>query len=367
MKKILALILAVVIAASLVGCSFDLTDYLASITYTEAPELPTEAPSTPEPTEEPTPEPTEEPTPEPTEYIEPLPSGVPEDISELARTYVFAARDIMDEAIAHIEANPIEGSPNTHPFVGQNRFNSLLTNELALYERLLVSATTFEEYAFTVRSEESLGRVMDALFIDHPEIEIYFDIENTGTAGSFRTVFFDPEARYFGQTEDMEALKEKTEAFTVVTEYIASRVPSEFSAIDKYRVLAYYLTANTKYAHIENEEIPHYAMNAYGAIMNGWSICQGYALGFEYLCRAANLDCRRLTNGRSDDSLHYWDVVSINEGTYFVDVTWADGSSNSDYTDENWFTWFMFPADNDHVANDGTTTTGAEIDKSGWK
>ncbi len=68
MKRILAIMLAIVLLLSLTACiGKKITQsFVEALEPTSAPtEAPTEAP-TPEPTEEPTPEPTEEPTPEPT-------------------------------------------------------------------------------------------------------------------------------------------------------------------------------------------------------------------------------------------------------------------------------------------------------------
>lgn len=400
MKRIAAILLVSVMLVAARSCTFpNMTDYLASITYTEAPsEQPTEAA-----TEAPasfTPEPTAEPTLEPTARPNDLPEGVPEDIGDHARECVLRAKTIMDEVIGYITANPIAAEGNTVEFTGRNMYRTLSGEGLVLYERLLICARDFKSYRAKC-SAELMAEVKEALFTDHPELETYFDVEveegetgrdsgdngngggsNTGrdsgkTSGggsgggteetaSFRTVFFLPEGRNFAPADNKEEVMAQVEALDVVSRYVVSRIPEDFSAIDKYRALAYYISLNSKYAHVENEEIPRYAMTAYGAIVNGWSICQGYTIGFEYLCRVAGLDCRRVTNGMTDDTMHFWDVVTLENGSYYVDVTWADGSVQN-YYDPGFLTWFMFTADDQHVANDGTTTTGEALDRSGWR
>lgn len=388
MKKIvvLALVLALTVCTAQ-GCRFpDITDYLASITYTDAPSddpsqgatpVPTEAP-TEAPTETPEAAPTQKPTPEP----EPLPEGVSSDIGAYARECVIRASGIMDEVVDYISRNPIPGSTETVPFTGTNRFRELSYEGLMLYERLLTCAKEFRSYRSNC-SNELMSQVLDALYADHPELEVYFAVEReeggnrgddnsgkdgmgTGEDGAYRSVFFLPEGRYYAPTTDKETVMAQVEAFDVVSRYIAYRIPKTFSAIDQYRCIAYYISINSKYAHVENEEIPRYATNAYGAVINGWSICQGYTIGFEYLCRVAGLDCRRVRNAFNDENMHFWDVVTVGNNTYYVDVTWADGSV-SNYYDPVWFDWFMFVADQNHVSNDGTATTGPALDKSGWR
>ena len=381
MKKLAAIILISAMLLGLSACTFpDITDYLASITYTEAPTAAPFDSSKTRNTSEPTAEPTPEPTPVPTEDPYPLPDGAAEGLGEYARRRVYEASLIMDEVVGHISANPIAGGSETSPFVGANRYRELSQEGLVLYERLLSCAKSFIQYR-TICAASLMEAVTEALFIDHPELEIYFAVQGTegdsrtsyggqepdpNRSVSYSTIFFEPEGRYFGPADDMDKVREQVEAFEAVGSYIASRIPESFSAIDKYRCIASYIDANSSYAYIENEEIPRYAMTAYGAVINGWSICQGYTLGFEYLCRAANLDCRRLTNGLTDNSMHYWDEITLPEGTYYVDVTWSDGSSET-YSDQSWFDWFVFPADDQHVANDGTTTTGEAFVKTDWK
>lgn len=400
MKKIAVLLLAVMMVFTSFGCRFpDITDYLESIIVTDEPvNEPTPTPISSSRDDGRTPAPTVEPTAAPTPR--PVPDGVPQDISDYAYEAVIKAERAMNEAVDYVNAHRISGSPETEPFTGVNLFRNLSHTETMIYENLLVSAKNFTDYSFSVADEDTLGRIRNALLTDHPELEIYFDVEvidnqgSDGSAGSSdggrssggrdsggrdsggsddrtgsgikaKAVFFDPDSRYYGPTNDIEALKDKVEAFNTVVDYVVSRIPSDFSAIDKYRVLAIYESINTQYLMMENEEIPRYTMNAFGSIVNGYSICQGYTIGFEYLCRAANLDCRRLTNGKTDDNMHYWDIVTVEGETYFVDVTWSD-TSVSYYTDEGWKVWFMFTSDEHHIASDGTVTTGIEFDKTGW-
>lgn len=369
MKKYVALLLIAALVIPAVGCRyFDITDYLASITYTAAPTQ--QADITPEPTE---PDETPEPTVAPTR--DPYP-GIPEEYRELgdfAKTCLMNAMGRIDEVISYISASPIRYESPAQPFVGQNKYKELAPHELAIYENLLASAKSFSPVTFDYPDEEVIARISEALFIDHPEIEIYFAVEKAAaedetdqqTVTSYKTVFFLPEGRYLEQAEDMEEVKAQAEAFEAVASFVVSRIPDDFSTIDKYRALAYYISLNTSYLHMENEETPPYAMNAYGAIVNGHSICQGYTLGFEYLCRVANLACRRVTNGHTDETMHFWDEVTLLGGTYYVDVTWSDGTAVN-YRDVDWFRWFMFVSDSEHVSNDETSTTGPDLNKTGW-
>lgn len=327
------------------------------------PAAPTEAPTaTPSealtaiPTEAPTAIPTEAPTAIPTEAPTAGPYGLPEGTSDFIVTKVGAAALIMDSAVDFVLRSPLGVESSSHPYVPADKRAELSEKAKAAYDRMLAAADAFE--ALTVEGGDEVGDALAALFIDRPDIEIYFTMERDG--GEWHSVFFEPETRYFAPAEDMERVKEQVEAFRAVVRYVVGRIPEDISAIDKYRLLACYISERTTYAHVLGE-LPRYAVTAYGALVQGRSICQGYAIGFEYLCREANLACRRVTNGYTDDNMHFWDIVDLDCGTYFVDVTWCDGYVG--YKDPDWLKWFMFVYQDDyyHVPDDGTVTTGAEL------
>lgn len=287
-----------------------------------------------------------------------------------AQMRIDRARELMDLIIPFIQAHPIPVYSSSHEYVFPDKRSELAPAEAELYDAMKRSAEGFESAEFTCTEQEK-DRALAALFVDEPVTETYFTVRRDGSR--WRSVFFDPEVYPFAPAEDIGLVREKAAAFTAVGEYVASRLPQEFSALDKYRALAYYIILNTEYLHTHGAA-PNYVTCAYGAVMNGYSICQGYALGFEYLCRAADLDCRRVRNPYLDDNMHFWDIVTLDQGTYYVDVTWSDSAialhqqswTIDDYADERFFRWFIFPADDSHPSDDGTTTNGRAFDKKSW-
>lgn len=354
MKK-LAIILLAALLLSFAACSFGKNDTPVPTGDPANTQLPTAEP-TDEPTDEPTEEPTPDPTPAPGEFV------FPDDITDYAFECIGNADSHMTEAVEFIRQHPISVPGETHPFVPPNEFEKLSGDALSAYNAMLEAAGAFSELTVDSCSSDDMEAALNALYTDHPEIETYFSMIES--EDGYCSLYSMPSGRYVEPAEDMDALKDQVAALELTARYIASLIPEEFSPIDKYRTLAYYICLNTQYAHVEGE-IPRYATTPFGAVINGYSICQGYALGFEYLCRAADLDCRRLTNGRTDDNMHFWDIVTLDQGTYFVDVTWSDTGSPW-YQDNLFFDWFIFPADRHHVAADGTTTTGKAFNKLDW-
>ena len=64
---------------------------------------------------------------------------------------------------------------------------------------------------------------------------------------------------------------------------------------------------------------------AYSALVNGKSVCAGYARAFQYLMQQLGIPCYYCTGYTGED--HAWNIVNIDGDYYNVDVTWADGET----------------------------------------
>ena len=65
--------------------------------------------------------------------------------------------------------------------------------------------------------------------------------------------------------------------------------------------------------------------NAYNCLVEGSSVCQGYALAFCLLGKYAGIDIKLVTSSAQG---HAWNIVQIDGMDYFVDVTWDDPSGD---------------------------------------
>ena len=73
---------------------------------------------------------------------------------------------------------------------------------------------------------------------------------------------------------------------------------------------------------------------AYAALINGTSVCQGYAVLTYRLMLAAGIDCRVITGGADNGSGyedHAWNIVRLGGYYYYLDTTWDDGTSSEKY------------------------------------
>lgn len=71
------------------------------------------------------------------------------------------------------------------------------------------------------------------------------------------------------------------------------------------------------------------AMNqsAYSALVNGKTVCAGYARAFQYILQTLEIPCYYCT-GYAGES-HAWNIVCLDDGYYNVDATWDDAAEGS--------------------------------------
>lgn len=69
------------------------------------------------------------------------------------------------------------------------------------------------------------------------------------------------------------------------------------------------------------------AFHAYGALMEGKAVCQGYAYAFKLLCDKAQIPCWIVTGFYKEP--HAWNYVWLDGDYYMVDLTWDDGENRA--------------------------------------
>lgn len=66
-----------------------------------------------------------------------------------------------------------------------------------------------------------------------------------------------------------------------------------------------------------------HAFSAYGALVEGMAVCEGYSEAFQHLLTQMGMECL-IVIGESQNQSHQWNMVRIGEDYYHVDPTWND-------------------------------------------
>lgn len=98
--------------------------------------------------------------------------------------------------------------------------------------------------------------------------------------------------------------------------------------------------------------------SAYGALVNGKAVCDGYAAAFNILMERFGVKCvlvDGVTANSIDDEGHQWNIVEIDGKNYHIDVTWDDINIYGGGETENGFVSYQyFLLSDDEIKKDHT-------------
>ncbi len=98
---------------------------------------------------------------------------------------------------------------------------------------------------------------------------------------------------------------------------ILKGVDASWSKLEKVLYLHDYLVTHCDYQRSK----PYSKYNAYNSLVEGESVCQGYAEGFEYLLQRIGVDGQVVT---SNGINHAWNVLKMDGKWFYIDCTWDD-------------------------------------------
>lgn len=114
-----------------------------------------------------------------------------------------------------------------------------------------------------------------------------------------------------------------TSALISKVSQIKAKVPTT-SQFDKIKYIHDYIINNCQYASsLNNNNI----FTAYGALVEGNAVCEGYSKAFAILCNEVGIDCYLMTGDgvtSSGSTPHMWNLVKCDGQWYHMDVTWDD-------------------------------------------
>lgn len=122
----------------------------------------------------------------------------------------------------------------------------------------------------------------------------------------------------YPEKDQVKKMKEKLD-------YILPKITKPgMTDYEKEKFIHDYIVLNTKYdKNYKGVTESNESTTAYGPIVNGIAVCQGYEEAFQFLCKLAGLDCIEVV-GKASNTDHAWNIVKIDGKYYHVDTTWDD-------------------------------------------
>lgn len=127
-------------------------------------------------------------------------------------------------------------------------------------------------------------------------------------------------------------LSEKKQKFSNAIDSFMSNAPMYSSEYERERYINDYIVSNCIYDEqaAESDTQTGNISNAYGVLVDGKALCEGYARAFQLLCNKMGIDCVCVA-GMTEDTGHEWNCAYIEGSWYQVDVTWNDSDDVSKY------------------------------------
>ena len=254
-------------------------------------------------------------------YKEPITSSlqVPEEMANLIG-YVPVKATMSEITAAEAETLDAELSigedggllvfdQNIYPY-----YHMLQGAERELYKQIYANAFSLNGRFKPCQEIYStqIGRVMEAVFNDHP---VLFWVD---TAYGCK---YDPDGKIVEITLQFNSASQKLEqaqtTFDERAEDILNGARVLSSDYEKVKYVHDKLLGKVTY----NKDA---ALNqsAYSALVNGQTVCAGYARAYQYLLQQLGIPCYYCTGYSGAD--HAWNIVKLYGDYYNVDVTWDD-------------------------------------------
>jgi hypothetical protein len=111
-----------------------------------------------------------------------------------------------------------------------------------------------------------------------------------------------------------------TEIYNVYADFYNSYIQEPMSDFDKEVAVHDYLVKRCQYGYPENTDD---AYDAYGIMVEGKAVCDGYAEAFFLMVTCLGIDCD-IVVGTADGESHAWNQIKLDNQWYNVDLTWDD-------------------------------------------
>lgn len=133
--------------------------------------------------------------------------------------------------------------------------------------------------------------------------------------------------------------EEEHRAIRAAASKIIGSLRSDMSDIEKVKYFHDYIITHCEYSSGGGKS----SYTAYGCLVEGKAVCEGYAMAMDYLCEKAGI-YSLLVSGESTNSsgktlTHIWNKINIDGKWYNFDVTWDDPVSafGADYVRYDYF------------------------------
>ena len=206
-----------------------------------------------------------------------------------------------------------------------------IENVMSIIEKIYVNSTD-EALSESPIDGDYIRWVVSSFSLKRYSLERVF---NEKYINGYYYYTFDLKFTYYDSAE------EETQVDKVVNSFVSSINTNALTDYEVIKKIHDFICSKTTYDYdaLEDPYNCEYAATAYGALVNGKCVCQGYAVAFYRLCKELGYNCRFVSSDATW-GCHAWNIVELDGKYYFVDTTWDDGYMESEQQ-ENAYLYFL--------------------------
>lgn len=173
-------------------------------------------------------------------------------------------------------------------------------------------------------SESEIRRAINAFVFDNPQI---FWLDNLF---GYAYVGEDTMVEFYSVISADECEKKYVVLHSAVNRVLAS-LEEGMSEFDREKFVHDFVINNCIYkGTVSNISDGWEYFSAYGPIVKGEAVCEGYAKSMQLLLNLSGIECMTI-RGESEGVGHMWNVIKIDEEWYHLDSTWDDTTNGAIY------------------------------------
>ncbi|MBE6727734.1 MAG: hypothetical protein E7562_03700 [Ruminococcaceae bacterium] len=252
------------------------------------------------------------------------------DLAEISGIYGETVEFVIEESVK-VEPAAIPTDTSSSYFC----FRKLNSEQKRLYRLILTAVQQMTDGFIDLGSckqtyNTDISIAYQAVSNDHPELfwmPYSYLINNKGSKTKPRAMIA---LSYTGNKHSCSWLinKSEKEYMTTVLNDTVNELVSNASGLSRYEAELYFhdeICYTTTYTTGDPEDLVY---TAYGALINGRAVCEGYSRAMQLLCQKVGIPCT-LISGECEGTGHLWNLIDPGDGWYHLDVTWDDNDETN--------------------------------------
>ena len=201
--------------------------------------------------------------------------------------------------------------------------------------------------------------VINDILVANPDINYAYSGAKAGISGYQDSQERIMKITFLYELDKETMIYEKNAVKNKVEEIVTSIIKEDMSDIEKEIAIHDYIVSHAEYdaAGYESGQAAPESHSAYGILINGVGVCDGYAKAIYELLNRVGIECKFVTGNVVNGEGHAWNIVKLDDGEWYnLDVTWDDptyiySNNNENHISHEFFNMKSEIFNENHIRN----------------